>query len=71
MIFLNCQNFDGNNGFTDNDDNIQVKGRNVTWFNEFAPSGEELLPKFCYGNSILWGYVAQLQASMIYIEVGN
>jgi len=28
------------NGFTDHHDNIQTKARIITWFNEFAPSGE-------------------------------
>jgi len=41
MASLAGQNFNGSTGFTDSHDTIQSKAGNVTWFNEFAPSGEE------------------------------
>jgi len=41
MAKLTGQNFDGSNGFTDSHGTIQSEARNVTWFNDFAPSGED------------------------------
>jgi len=35
------QNFEERNFFTDSHDTIQGIEENVTWFNEFVPSGED------------------------------
>jgi len=43
MASLTGQNFDGSTGFTDSHDNIQSEAGNVTWFNQFASSGEECI----------------------------
>jgi len=41
MASLTGQNFGDSKGFTDSHDTFQSKVGNVTWFNVFAPSGEE------------------------------
>ena len=46
MPSLAGQNFDGNTGFNDSHDTIQSKVGNVTWFKDFAPSGEERIAEF-------------------------
>jgi len=43
MASLAGQIFDGSTGFTDSNDTIQSKLGNVTWFSDFALSGEELI----------------------------
>jgi len=69
MASLTVQNFDGSTGFNDSYDTIQSEAGNVTWCNEFVPSGVDLLPRFCYGHAILWESVAQLAACMLCIQV--
>ena len=43
------QNFEGSTSFSDSHDTIQVIARNVTWLNEFVPSGEDRIAEV-----VLW-----------------
>jgi len=38
---MTCQNFEGSTCFTDSHDTIQDMAGNVTWFNQYVPSGED------------------------------
>jgi len=47
-----CQNFEGSTCFTDGHDTIQGIAVNVTWLNEYVPSGEdriaEVILRLCH-----------------------
>jgi len=43
------QTFEGSTSFTDSHDTIQGTAGNVTWFNEYVPSGEDHIAEF-----LLW-----------------